>query len=290
MSLITLKLQRMVLLFLVILLIVAGCGLNSSQTACDIAVNEENRKIIVAVDTAYPPFAYRDQNTGEYTGFDIDIIKAIAAIKGWEYEIRSMDYVDILPAVECSAVDAAISAIVIVDKPNLAINYSYPYYVSAQSVAIKVDNERINSAGDLEGKRLGVKVASAGAMEACKIGGASIMCYKDINSALTALKEDQVDAVVGDFSVLAYYVKQGNDDIKIMADLRTGESMGIAVPEADAQLLEEINEALVTLKNNGKYQQLYKNWFNDDPPEKLPVVPEQNDLPPGEKNKEGHVS
>jgi len=270
----------LIVVFIFSVIALAGCGReDAAETTGEPAGDSDSissGEILIASDTAYPPFEFQDQNTGEYIGFDMDLIKAIAGVNGWNYKIRSVSFDDIVPALEDSSIDMAISAMTITEERREKIDFSYPYYRSDQSVAVQAGNEEIKSFKDLEGKHLGVQIETAGAVEADKIPNAKVIGYDTINEAFMALKNGDIDAVVNDFPVNAFFIKQGNEDIKIVDVLNTNEHYGIAVPKEKPEILEQVNSALETLKENGKYAEIYKQWFNEDPPEYLPGEPPQH--------------
>ncbi len=246
-------------------LMAVGCG-NKNETG--------SQKLVIASDTAYAPFEFQDE-TGSYVGFDIDLINAIAEVTDLDIEIRSMNFDGIIPALETNSVDGAISAMTITEERQKKVNFSVPYYRSGQSIAVRSDNTEINSWDDLTGKSIGVQIATTGADEARTIPGVKkVTDYNTINEAFLALKSGAVDAVVNDFPVSAYFVKQNKDqDVIIVGDLKTSEHYGIVFPKNNTELLETFNNALNTLKENGKYAEIYMQWFGVEPPEYLPGEP-----------------
>ncbi|MDQ0287826.1 polar amino acid transport system substrate-binding protein [Desulfofundulus luciae] len=282
----TIKVILIMLVVLALALGVAGCGgqqtkdtKDSKQTSAQAGGGQQpagKQKILVASDTTYAPFEFQDPNTGKYVGFDMELIQAIAEVNNWDYEIRSMNFDGIVPALQSASVDLAISAITITEKRKEQVNFSLPYYQSGQCVAVKASNNTIKGFDDLAGKKIGVQIATTGADEARKIPGAKITDYNTINEAFMALKNSNVDAVVNDYPVTFYFIQQGNKDVKIVGDLRTSEFYGIAVPKSKPDILEKVNSALKTLKENGKYAEIYKKWFDKEPPDFLPGEPPAN--------------
>lgn len=252
-----------------------GCGGKKQETAGDKKAEPvAKKKVVLASDTAYAPFESQDPQTGKYVGFDVDLVNAIAEVAKLDIEIRSMNFDGIIPALETASVDGAISAMTITDKRKQAVNFSVPYYLSGQSVAVRSDNSAVKGFDDLKGKKIGVQISTTGADEARKIPDAKVTDYNTINEAFLALKNGAVEAVVNDYPVNAYFVKQNKDkDIKLVGDLRTSEHYGIAFPKKNTELQETFNKALKTLKENGKYAQIYKTWFGADPPSYLPGEP-----------------
>lgn len=247
-----------------------GCGGN--------ATSEQNmKKVVIASDTAYAPFEFLDAS-GNYAGFDMDLVNAIGEVAELDIEIRSMNFDGIIPALETNSVDGAISAMTITDERKKKVDFTVPYYRSGQSIAVRTDNNAITDWADLEGKSIGVQIATTGADEARKIPNIKkVTDYNTINEAYLALKNGAIDAVVNDFPVSAYFIKQNKDnDVKMVGDLKTSEHYGIVFPKNNTEMLETFNSALQTLKENGKYAEIYKKWFNVEPQDYLPGNPPAN--------------
>ncbi|GBF33558.1 glutamine ABC transporter [Desulfocucumis palustris] len=259
---------------LALAMVAAGCGGQKEAGKETPKENStENQKYVFGSDTAYAPFESMDNTTGKLVGFDVDLIDAINETANISIEIKGMNFDGLIPALETGSIDGAISAMTITDKRKESVNFSVPYYLSGQSVAVRMDNEAVKGFDDLKGKKLGVQIATTGADEARKVPDAVVTDYNTINEAFLALKTGAVEAVVNDYPVSAYYIKQNPDAAKIVGDLRTSEHYGIAFPKKNTELLEKVNAALNTLKENGKYAEIYKKWFGQDPPAYLPGEP-----------------
>lgn len=254
---------------------VAGCGGQKEEPKKEgeTAAPAAKQKVVFGSDTAYAPFESQDPSTGKLVGFDVDLIDAIEEVAGIEIEIQGMNFDGIIPALETGSIDGAISAMTITEERLKSVNFSVPYYLSGQSVAVRDDNNDIKGFDDLKGKKLGVQIATTGADEARKIDPKNVTDYNTINEAFMALKTGAVDAVVNDYPVSAYYIKQNPGAAKIVGDLKTSEHYGIAFPKKNTELMEKVNAALKTLKENGKYAEIYKKWFGQDPPDYLPGEP-----------------
>ncbi|MHB8156473.1 MAG: basic amino acid ABC transporter substrate-binding protein [Desulfocucumaceae bacterium] len=269
----TMKLLLVGLVVAALAILSAGCG-GTKDVAADKKAEPTKKKIVLASDTAYAPFESQDSQTGKYVGFDIDLVNAIGEVAKMDVEIRSMNFDGIIPALESATVDGAISAMTINDERKKAVNFSVPYYLSGQSVAVRADNSAIKGFDDLKGKKIGVQISTTGAEEARKILSAKVTDFNTINEAFLALKSGAVDAVVNDFPVSAYFVKQNKDnDVKMVGDLKTSEHYGIVFPKKNTELQETFNKSLKTLKDNGKYAEIYKKWFGSAPPAYLPGEP-----------------
>lgn len=233
---------------------------------------QAGQKLVVASDTAYAPFESLDTATGKYVGFDMDLIRAVSKEMGYdEPKIESMAFDGVLASVETSKVDCAISAITINDDRLKKMNFSKAYYKSGLSIVVKENNDTIKSIKDLEGKRIAVQAATTGADMAKSIQGAKITQFDRVTDALMEVKKGSADAVINDHPVNQYYLTQETGKgLKIVGELLSSEYYGIAVPKGKDELLKKINDALVKLKQNGTYDQIYKKWFGQDPPAELP--------------------
>ncbi|HWH76900.1 MAG TPA: transporter substrate-binding domain-containing protein, partial [Candidatus Binatus sp.] len=118
----------------------------------------------------------------------------------------------------------------------------------------------INGPEDLPGKRV-ASVRTSTASEYLRQHNVEAVEYAKVEDAYQALQDNQVDAVVYDAPVLLYYAAhEGNGKAQVVGAIFRKENYGIAFPSNDA-LRKPVNEALLKLKENGVYDQLYKKWF-----------------------------
>lgn len=261
--------------------VVAGCGQSSSQSqggpqTSDKGQSPAKPKYVVATEASFAPFEFRDDKTGQYVGFDIELMKALAETQGFEVEFKDMGFDGIIAAVKTGNVDMAISAISIDEDRKQQVDFSLPYYQSGLSVAVRADNNTIKGFSDLKGKKIAVQIGTTGAKYVKNnIEGAKVTEYNTVNDAFLELINGGVDAFVNDYPVSAYFIKQGNNKVKIVGDLANSEFYGIAIPKGKTELLQKINDGLKKLKENGKYAQIYRQWFGGDPPAFLPGEPQK---------------
>jgi len=264
------------LLLVAVTVAAAGCGSQPASQQQSQAASQAPRTITVASDTTYAPFEYQDKDTGKYVGFDIDLMDAIGKINNWQINWRSMNFDGIVPALQSSSVDAAISAMTIKPDREKVVNFSIPYYQSGQSIMVLKKNTGIKGWDDLKGKKIGVQLATTGADLANKVPNAKVTTYDNIDDAFLALENGNIDAVVNDYPVNAYYIVQGHNDVQLVGGLQTTEFYGIAVPKDKPDILAKVNSALKTLKDNGQFAQIYQKWFGKQPPDFLPGQPPAN--------------
>ena len=236
-----------------------GCGQNATAPA-------KAKVIRVGSETTYMPFEFQDEQSKEYTGFDIELMKAIGKQMGAEIQFTSMNFDGLIPALEAGNVDVLMSAMTITPERAEKVTFSDSYYKSGLSILVRADETKIHSIKDLEGKKIGVQIGTSGADEAKKIPGAIVSEFNTVDQHNMELKAKGVDAVINDLPVNEYYVAKGGAGVaKIVGDVLDSEDFGIAVTKKDPELVKSINKALAELKQNGEYEKIYVKWFGKAP-------------------------
>lgn len=254
-----------------VVLAIASCLLVVLFTSVS-SIAQSPPTLQVATEPTFPPFEMQDQATGDLIGFDIDLMKAIGEAAELNIEFISLPFDGIIPALQSNTVDAAISGMTITAERAQTISFSRPYFKAGLAIAVQDDTTDIQNFADLEGKRIAVQIGTTGAQEASTIEGATVSSFDSASLALQELINGKVDAVVNDGPVTLYAIKEaGLRGVKVVGELVTEEYYGIALPQ-DSPYIDDINNALELLIQNGGYRAVYQTWFAGEPPE-LPLVP-----------------
>lgn len=258
--------KKPIILFLVSVftfsLLAVGCG--GSQKAPQQAPAAKSLK--VGAETTFPPFEFQDEKSKEYTGFDIDLMKAVGKQMGYEVQIASLGFDALIPALDAGQIDVIASAMTITDERAKKVSFSNPYYQSGLSIVVKKDNTAIQGFKDLVGKRIAVQIGTTSSEETKKIKDAKVREFNSASEAYMELKAGGVDAVVNDLPVNQYYLAQGGaKDAKAIGEVLNSENYGIAVSKKNGELVTKINKALDELKTNGEYAKIYEKWFGKKP-------------------------
>ena len=239
----------MMALLAMLALLAAGCG--GSQEAPKKA--ETEKVLRVGTEPAFAPFEFQKEGSDEFTGFDMDLIRAIGTKLGYKVEISSMGFDALIPALNSGNIDVAIAGMSITDERSGLI------------VMVKKDDDTIKGFSDLEGKRIAVQIGTTGANKAGEVKNAKVTAFNDNTAAAMELKNGGADAVINDSPVLKYYLQQGGSaDAKVVGAVMNSEDYGIAVKKGNDKLAAEINKALAEMKQNGEYDKLYKTWFGEE--------------------------
>ncbi len=134
--------------------------------------------------------------------------------------------------------------------------------VAAFITTIKI-KLNIEEAKDLRGRTVAT-VAGTVSEDALKKLGVTIVTTIKIEDAYEKLKKNEVEAVVFDAPVLVYYsLNEGQSWAEVGGELFDKQSYGIAIQQG-SPLREEVNKALLALKESGQYDLYYKKWFGED--------------------------
>ena len=195
----------MMALLAMLALLAAGCG--GSQEAPKKA--ETEKVLRVGTEPAFAPFEFQKEGSDEFTGFDMDLIRAIGTKLGYKVEISSMGFDALIPALNSGNIDVAIAGMSITDERKKVVVFSDPYYTSGLIVMVKKDDDTIKGFSDLEGKRIAVQIGTTGANKAGEVKNAKVTAFNDNTAAAMELKNGGADAVINDSPVLKYYLQQG---------------------------------------------------------------------------------
>ncbi len=247
---------------------VAGCGGGSDSTTGggSTEAGGGGEPLSVGSDIPYPPF--EQGKPGNYTGFDVELMEAIAEKMGRKAEFQDTSFETIFRDVAQGKFEAVISAATITEEREQAVDFSNPYYLSEQAVLVKEGSD-IKSLEDLEGKTVAAQQGTTG-LELAKeeLGGSEIRPYPEGPDAVNALKAGTVEGVIIDAPVAQNAVEKSGG-VEIAEKVPTEEEYGIAVAQGEAELLDEINQGLKEVQEDGTYKTIYEKWFKLEPPKAI---------------------
>ncbi|MCS5422377.1 MULTISPECIES: basic amino acid ABC transporter substrate-binding protein [Psychrilyobacter] len=215
-------------------------------------------KIYVGTNAEFAPFEYLED--GKTVGFDMDLMAEISKEIGVEMEIKDMAFDGLLPALQAKKVDMIIAGMTATEERKKAVNFSETYYKANQVIITAEDAEDIPDFEGLKGKKVGVILGFTGDVVVSEIDGVEVKKYNAGYAAIMDLKEGKIDAVVLDGEPAKNFVKN-NEGIKITSAEGEKEEYAMAVSKDNKELLEKVDSALITLKENGTYDKLLKKWF-----------------------------
>lgn len=245
----------------------AGCGDSDDDSGGGEAeTGGGGATLTVGSDIPYPPF--EQGKPGNYTGFDVELMEAIAENIGRTAEFQDTSFDTIFRDLAQGRFEAVASATTITDEREETVDFTNPYYFSEQAILVKEGSD-IDSVEKLSGATIGVQQGTTGEEFVEEKGNAGeLRPYPQGPDAVNALKSGVLDAVVMDIPVAENAVQAGGG-IEISAAIPTEEEYGFVVPQDEEELLEEMNEALDELKEDGTFTTIYEKWFKRAPTDAL---------------------
>ena len=219
-------------------------------------------KYIIASDSSFAPFVFQD-DSNQYTGIDMEVIKAIAKDQGFTVEVTNPGFDAAINSVQTGQADGIIAGMSVTDARKKTFDYSDPYYTANSILAVK-DSSNIKSYEELKGKTVGVKTGTASQtfLEENKSKyGYSIKTFSDAASMYDSLNTGSVAAVMDDEPVVKYAIKQGKK-LKTPIEGTPSGQVAFAVKKgSNPELIEMFNNGLANLKESGKYQEILDKYL-----------------------------
>lgn len=236
-------------LFLLLFIFIFSCSKNDDAI------------LYVGTSAEYPPYEYLDEN-GNIVGFDIEYVNEVAKLINRKIEIKDMTFDGLLPALESKKVDLVIAGMVATPQRRKLVDFSEPYHSGKQAIVVRADNKDITNFNSLVGKNVAVALGYISDSIVSDIDGIKkIDRLNSSYSCILAVKNGKSDATVMSHIAASGYAKT-NPDIKVIeVDMET-QDLYIAFRKGDTALLEEVNKAISTLKENGIYEMLVNKYFN----------------------------
>ena len=216
-------------------------------------------EIRVGIEPVSPPFAFEDN--GKLTGFDVELIEAVAARAGYRVSYRPLLLQNLFEAFDKDYIDAAISSLSVTPARQQRVDFTAPYIEDGGLALLSPTGANFSAPKDLSGRRIGVHEGSTGQALAQTIAGAKVQAFRSNHDLNQSLISGGIDAILHDRLMLEYAVSQGQLPIssKIVA-LQT-EAYAIALNKSNKELGEKMNKALLDLKKEGYLTQLRQKWL-----------------------------
>ena len=216
-------------------------------------------KLVMATNAEFPPYEYHDGDA--IVGIDAEIAKAIADELGMELEIEDIAFDSIIPEIVSGKADMGLAGMTVTEDRMQSVDFSDTYAKASQKIIVTEDSE-IASPDDLKGVIVGVQLGTTGDIYVSDLeaDGTTVERYSKGFEAVQALSQGKIDAVVIDGEPAKTFVAE-TEGLKILEESFTDEEYAIAVKKGNTELLEKINGALKTLKDNGTLDEIVAKYI-----------------------------
>ena len=218
----------------------------------------QNNVLRVATDATFPPMEFVEN--GKKTGFDVELVEAVAAKMGKKVEWIDIDFKGLVPGLVAKRYEMAVSAIYITDERKKVVDFTQPYYAGGLVAMVK-DGSPIAKLADLNGKKVSVQVGtkSVGFMTENypKVQRVEVEKNQEMFNLVDIGRADA--AVTGKPAAFQYIRTRGG--MKVLPEQLTTEEYGMAIRKDMPELTAAVNKALEQLKADGGYQAVVNKWF-----------------------------
>ncbi len=252
--------------------LLVACGDKSTEPTKDnhnvaTATEESNLPLYrVATVATYPPFATKDEK-GVITGFDIDVLKAIAKNQGFQVEFVTHPWdnwkEDLTKKKDIQIWTAGIS---INDDRKQFTDFSVPY-MNYSIALFTADNASLN--GDISTYKIGVEEGTSD-VDIAKSIVKNPQQVKEFPShfiAIEALLQKKIDAIVGNEMVLKHLMLSF-PEYKFKSQVVETENaqpkqLGFMVRKGSPETLKQLNQGIKAIKANGEFNKIKQKWFGN---------------------------
>lgn len=250
----------------------AGCSSEktesgeSSTKADDINGSMKGVKVKVGTSGTFGPFSYYDTDGKTLIGYDMDMLYALQDILGFDIDgdIQAMEYSALTTSVAEGKLDIVAAGLCVTDERKKVMNFTDAYYESSLSVVVNSTKDTgITGEDTLAGKTIAVEKGTEAHLYAQQnLTDSTLQVFDTITTAYEALEQGKVDALIELTSGCTFYLKTAKDtNLKIVGDeFDVGETTYAIALNPDFDYLDEFNEALNILKENGTMDKLNDKW------------------------------
>ena len=246
--------------------VLAGCGSEKKEDA--------KKPLRVATNATFVPFEFKENDESkEYQGFEMDLLRAVAKEMGRDVEINNIAFSGIIPILQQGDMDIAAAGMTVTKERAQKVNFSAPFYES-KLVILTPNESGIDSADAIAGKQVAVQIGTTGAQYA-ENQGYTVKQFDNNSDVIMELQVGGSPAAILDKPVADYFLTQdGKGKFKVIEIPNTkSEYLAFAFNKKDTELMKKVNDAMAKLKEKGEFQKLYKKWFNTD----MPDLPKSGD-------------
>jgi cystine transport system substrate-binding protein len=251
-------------------LALSGCGSDSGSSSDEQAGGASLKEIkdagviTVATEGTYRPFTFHEGGSGELTGYDVEVMEAVADEIGVEVEFEETQWDAIFTGLEAGRFDLIANQVSITPEREEAYEFSTPYTVSPGVIVVREGDTSIKSFDDLAGKTTAQSLTSNW-YELAEESGAQIQNVEGWAQAVTLLQQERVDATVNDeLTFLDYEQTEGDTGLEIAVETEDEARNAFAFRKGSDDLVDAVDAALAKLQKDGTLAEISEKYFGQD--------------------------
>lgn len=237
---------------------------DGAKSADPVAALKEAGVLKVGTEGTYSPFTFHDPASGDLTGYDIDVITAVAEKLGVKPEFSETKWDSIFAGLEAKRFDIIANEVTINDERAAKYDLSDPYSVSVPVVIVPADDAELTTLAGFKG-RTAAQTATSNWGALARDNGAKVEPIEGFTEAVAAVRDGRVDFTVNDnLAALEYLKSTGDTSVKIAFELPEEQVVQAFALRKDSGLVAEINKALGELAADGTLAEIGEKYFGTD--------------------------
>lgn len=249
---------------------------NNDASAAETATGE-GRTFTVGFDAEYPPYGYKDES-GEYTGFDLELAQEVCDRNGWTLVKQPIDWDSKDMELSTGAIDCIWNGFTMTGRED-DYTFSVPY-VDNSIVFVVMNDSDIKSKEDLTGKVV-VTQADSSALTALTseedndenlalaASFADLQQVADYNTAFMNLESGAVDAIAVDIGVAQYQLASRGDTFRKLDEPLSTEQYGIGFKKGNEELKDQVQDTLFEMYKDGTFDEIAAKYTDYNLPDMI---------------------
>jgi len=256
--------RKWLLVALMISLVIPVLGVVAQDTTVKVAWPDlGGKEITIAVENAYPPYNYIDENN-KAIGWDYDTFTAICQLINCVPKFEQAAWAGMLLGISNGQYDVAADGITYTAERDKTVDFSQLYQAYDETLLIRDNDTRFTTADEL--KKLdkflvGTQIGTTNEITAKTLFGEDhVKSFDQFGPAIQALQNDDVDAVVVDRPAAEGYI-EAQGGLKTLPESLNGiEGLAFAFPPG-SKLVNPVNAAMSAMQASGAWDEIYAKWF-----------------------------
>ena len=216
-------------------------------------------EVTIGVKFDVPPFGFKNPQTNEVEGFDVDMGTFISEELGVEPKFIEAISDNRIPFLERGTVDLILSTMTINAERDLEIDFSEPYYIAQGRILVPKGSD-IKGLEDLGGTSVCTALGSTYEETIrTEAPDADLKLVDTYSECLELLQNKAIDAISTDDVILTGMIIQ-DDSLEMVGDRLTVEPYGVGIKEGDKQLKQFVDGVLRKVEQDGRWEETYQKW------------------------------
>lgn len=245
-----------------------GVETSAAETEADVddelAQIQKSGVLKVGVEGTYPPMTYHDES-GELTGFDVEVAKKVAEKLGVTAEFTESDWDSLLAGIDSKRLDTVINAVSITEERSQKYDFAGPYFYITQQIVVRSDDDSITDMDSLNGKKCANTLTTA-YLDLLEGAGAEIVPINTTEEAVSLINSGRADFTTFNSVIFNEYLEQ-HPDAKVKVAFAIPDlvdTYAVPIRKGETRLLEAVQSALDELAAEGTLTEISAQYFGTD--------------------------